>query len=221
MKVSQALKARKSVRAFTNQAVSDALIHHILDHARCAPSGVNTQPWKVAVLRGSTKAQLCNALEHAFRSKQASQKDYQYYPQEWIEPYRSRRKACGLALYSSLGIQKEDKQRRDDQWAANYRAFDAPVVLMFLLDEIMEMGSYLDYGMFLQSVMLAATEKGLATCPQAALAEYPDIVRHVLGYDASTKVICGIALGYEDVSAKVNHYRTERETVESFTQFYE
>lgn len=220
MKVEEALKIRKSVRAFTDKAVTEEQVRQILNAARCAPSGVNTQPWQVAVLSGEAKQQLQTRIELAFRGGEKSSMEYQYYPSEWREPYTSRRKECGLLLYSAVGIAKEDKQRRLDQWAANYRAFDAPVMLLFLMDADMETGSYMDYGMFIQSVMLTASSMGLATCPQAALAEYPDIVRKQLGYDDSVTLVCGMSLGYEDVAAAVNSYRTPRLEVDSFTRFF-
>jgi nitroreductase len=220
MNVADALKARKSVRAFTSQSVSDELVNELLSVARCAPSGVNSQPWQVAVLRGETKLRVAAAIETAYRNGQPSNQEYHYYPSEWCEPYLQRRKDCGLQLYSALGIKKDDKPRRQDQWAANYRAFDAPVMLLFFIDDVLEKGSYLDYGMFIQSVMLAAMEMGLATCPQAALAEYPDIVKQALGYDKSQLLICGMALGYEDVTAPVNQYRTPRAAVAEFTRFF-
>ncbi|MGH1485998.1 MAG: nitroreductase [Cellvibrionaceae bacterium] len=220
MDVSTALKQRKSVRAFTSQNVSDEQIQRILDVARCAPSGVNTQPWQVAVVRGQAKQDLQTRIEAAFTAGEPSAQEYNYYPSEWKEPFIGRRKECGLMLYSVLGIQKEDTERRKVQWAANYRAFDAPVMLLFFIDATLNEGSYLDYGMFLQSVMLAAVEQGLATCPQAALAEYPQIVREALGYDQSSTVLCGMALGYEDKGAAVNSYRTPREDVDRFTRFF-
>ena len=135
--------------------------------------------------------------------------------------YKDRRKACGLQMYSTLDIKREDKQRQLDQWAANFRSFDAPVMLLFFMDPIMETGSYVDYGMFLQSVMLAAVEEGLASCPQAALGEYPKIVKQTLDYPEDSILICGMALGYEDTEALVNSYRTPREEVASFTRFFD
>ncbi|MFT7224387.1 MAG: nitroreductase [Cellvibrionaceae bacterium] len=220
MNAIDALRVRKSVRAFTKRAVSDEQLRQMLDASSHAPSGVNTQPWQVAVLRNKTKDRLCSQIEGAFREGKKSNKDYEYYPTEWREPYLSRRKACGLALYSALNISKEDVQRRQDQWAANYRAFDAPVMLLFFIDRTMGRGSYLDYGMFLQALMLAAVDLGLSTCSQAALAEYPDIVREALDYDESMLLLCGMAVGYEDTSAPVNNYRTEREPLENFTRFF-
>ncbi|KPJ91698.1 MAG: nitroreductase, partial [Gammaproteobacteria bacterium SG8_11] len=195
MDVKEALAKRKSTRAFLDKPVRREIIEKILDAARHAPSGVNTQPWQVAVVVGEKKHKLQQQLENAFRSGMEKQLDYQYYPTAWKEPYKSRRKACGLQLYSALSISREDKQRQLDQWAANYRAFDAPVALFFFMDAGMQTGSFLDNGMFLQSFMLAAVEEGLAVCPQAALAEYPKIVKEFLGYPKDCILICGMALG--------------------------
>jgi nitroreductase len=221
MKVSSALEARKSVRAFTSQPVEQALIRELLRLAGHAPSGVNTQPWEVAVITGESKVYLQQAIEGEARKGTPNSLDYKYYPDTWIEPFKTRRKACGLAMFSTLGITREHKERQLEQWMANYRAFDAPVMLLFFVDEILETGSYIDYGMFLQSIMLTALELGLTTCPQAALAEYPNIVREQLHYPASKKLICGMALGYEDKDALVNSYRTDRLPVEDYTQFFD
>ncbi len=220
MKVSQALEQRKSVRAFLDKDVDEALIRKILTAAGHAPSGVNSQPWQVAVVTGEKKQGLQSKIEAAFRGGQKGKMDYSYYPNEWISPYKDRRKACGLQMYSTLGITREDKDRQMDQWAANYRAFDAPTMMFFFMEDIMEAGSYMDFGMFLQSIMLSAVEEGLATCPQAALGEYPDLVRKELGYADNAIVMCGMAIGYEDESALVNSYRTPREDINVFTKFY-
>ena len=221
MNVSEALNTRKSTRAFLPKPVDKAIIDRILSAARHAPSGTNTQPWQVAVVTGDTKQQLCQELETAFRNQVDRKMDYHYYPEDWMDPYKSRRKACGLQMYSTLKITREDKQRQLDQWAANYRAFDAPVMLLFFMDGIMQTGSFLDYGLFLQSVMLMAVEEGLATCPQAALGEYPAIVKAKLGYPDDSILMCGMALGYEDKKALVNSYRTPREEVETFTRYFD
>ncbi len=221
MEVSQALRQRKSTRAFLEREVEEEQIEAILEVARCAPSGVNTQPWQVAVVKGESKARLTEAMEQAFRSGVKGEMDYRYYPLQWHNPYRERRKQCGLQLYQALEIGREDVERRQDQWAANYRAFDAPVILFFFLDGALETGSFLDYGMFIQSVMLAAVEAGLATCPQAALAEYPQIVKQQLGYPPESILLVGMAVGYEDTTAAINCYRTQREPVKSFTSIFQ
>ena len=221
MKVEDALKRRKSVRAFLDKAVEPEKVTVILDAARHAPSGVNTQPWQVAVVSGKAKTTLQEKIETTFRGGDKGKAEYSYYPTEWKEPFTSRRKECGLLMYKTLGIERSDRERQMDQWAANYRAFDAPVMMLFFIDSAMQAGSYLDYGMFLQSVMLAAVEQGLATCPQASIADYPEIIKAELGYGDDTTLLCGIALGYEDKDALVNSYRTSRETVESFTRYFD
>ncbi len=220
MKVKDALQQRKSVRAYLDKPVADEKIHAILDAARHSPSGVNTQPWQVAVVRGDTKQALQQKIEAEFRSGNKGKADYPYYPKEWAEPFTSRRRECGLLMYKTLEIRREDKQRQLDQWAANYRAFDAPVMLLFFMDGRMQTGSFLDYGMFLQSIMLEAVEQGLATCPQASIVDYPEIIKETLGYPKDSICVAGMALGYEDKEALVNSYRTPREEVESFTRFF-
>jgi len=170
-------------------------------------------------LSGQSKKDLEQKMESEFRAGNKGVMDYQYYPEQWEAEYKERRKACGLLMYSTLQIKREDKQRQLDQWAANYRAFDAPIMLLFFIDKIMEKGSYVDYGMFLQSIMLSAVEHGLATCPQAALAEYPEIVKKELGYEDQV-LICGMALGYEDTTKDVNNYRTGREDLDKLVRYF-
>ena len=221
MDVKTALETRKSVRAFLDKAVPTEIINTVLEQAKNAPSGVNTQPWKVAVITGKTKQTLQDKMEQTFRSGTKGEMDYQYYPLDWQGVYKDRRKACGLLMYSTLEIAREDRERQMDQWAANYRAFDAPVMLLFFMDKVMQTGSYLDYGMFLQSVMLSATEHGLGTCPQAALAEYPQIAREVLGYDDDQVLLCGMAMGYEDTEHLINSYRTDREALDNLVRYFD
>jgi nitroreductase len=221
MNIIDALTQRKSVRAFLDKPIHREKIIRILQAARHAPSGTNAQPWQVAVVTGQKKDELTQAMEAAFRRDGISPMDYTYYPLKWKEPYKKRRVSCGAQLYSALNIERRDRARRIEQWVANYRAFEAPAILFFFLDSIMKKGSFLDYGMFIQSVMLAALEEELATCPQAALGQYPTLIKDALGYSRETILICGMALGYEDKDAPVNNYRTPREEVETFTQFFE
>ncbi len=221
MDVRDALLARRSVRAFTDRPVPRETIESLLDLARHAPSGANSQPWHVAVVSGATKQRLQQRMEARFRAGERGQMDYAYYPERWFSPYLERRRACGLQLYSALGIGREDRQRQADQWAANYRAFDAPVALYFFLEKGMATGAFIDSGMFMQSLMLAAVEMGLATCPQAALGEYPDLVKAELGYPGDWILLCGMALGYADEDAAINGYRTPREPVSAFTRFFD
>ncbi len=220
MSVKTALERRRSVRAFIDREVKRETIERILSLARLAPSGGNTQPWQVAVVAGERKRRLQQEIEAAFLKGEPAKMDIQYYPKIWQSPYQERRRECALQLYQALDIRREDRKRRKAQWLANYRAFDAPVMLLFFVDAVMDTGAYLDYGMFIQSVMLMAVEEGLGTCPQASLGEYPSIVKRSLGYPEESVLICGMALGYEDPAAPINHYRTPRVASSEFTRFY-
>ena len=221
MQVSDALMKRKSVRAFLDKPVAFEDIKKILTFARQAPSGTNTQPWKVAVVSGQSKQQLDALLLNAFKSGCAKNLDYNYYPTEFPAEFQKRRLACGLQMFQALNITRTDKERRMEQWALNYSAFGAPAALYFFTDKSVEKGSFMDCGMFLQSVMLMAVELGLASCAQAALAEYPQIVREYLGYTTNDILLCGMALGYEDCDSPINSYRTTREEIEVFSRFFD
>ncbi len=221
MNTIDALKTRKSTRAYLDTPVPREKIEAVLSAARHAPSGTNAQPWQVAVVSGRQKDELSREMENLFRSGEMGEMDYQYYPLKWPEPFKSRRLACGRQLYSTLNIERKDKEKRYEQWVANYHGFGAPVLLFFFLDPVMQTGSFLDYGMFLQSIMLAAVEEGLATCSQAALGQYPELIKERLGYPMDHILICGMALGYEDKNAPVNNYRTPREELSVFTRFFD
>jgi len=219
MNVAQALEQRKSTRAFLDKPVSKAQVTRILQAARHAPSGTNTQPWQVAVISGKVKKQLDDKLKQAFLENGEQAMDYDYYPDQWVEPYKGRRRHTGKLLYSTLEIERGDSEKQQQQWLKNYEAFGAPVVLFFFLDKVMKTGSFMDYGMFLQSVMLMAESEGLATCPQAALGQGSHIVKQALNYPEESYLLCGLALGYEDKEHIVNSYRTPRLEVDEFARF--
>ncbi|HEY0722030.1 MAG TPA: nitroreductase [Gammaproteobacteria bacterium] len=221
MDILDAMRSRHSTRAFLDKAVDHATLTAILDAARWAPSGVNTQPWQVAVVQGATKQRLTDAILAARHSGAAEAPDYHYYPSDWFEPYKERRKRSGLALYQALNIGRDDAEQRKEQWENNYRFFGAPVGILFFVDQRMNQGSWLDLGMFVQNVMLAARAYGLESCPQASLADYPAIIRRTLQIEEQWLVACALSLGYEDKQHPVNQYRTEREPVDAFTHWYE
>ena len=221
MNVLEALRSRKSTRAYLDTVVPRTTVAAILDAARWAPSGVNIQPWQVAVVTGATKQLITDAMLAARRDGEPERPDYAYYPAQWTEPYKDRRKACGLALYAALKIGKNDADARMRAWNSNYHFFGAPVGLLFFVDRSLSQGAWDDMGMFIQSVMLAARGHGLDTCPQASMAEYPDVVRGILKVPDSRALVCGMALGYADNTAPVNRYRTGREAVDTFTTWYE
>jgi nitroreductase len=221
MDVLEAMRSRKSTRAYLDTPVARETVEAVLDAARWAPSGVNIQPWRVAVVTGSTKERISTDLFAARESRQPEKPDYAYYPAQWEEPYKSRRKASGLALYAALKISKDDTFARLKAWNNNSRFFGAPVGLLFFVDRALSQGAWVDMGMFIENVMLAARAHGLDTCPQASMAEYPEIVRRILNVPESHALICGMALGYADTSAAANSYRTEREPVSAFTTWYD
>ncbi len=219
--VLEAVQGRFSTRAFLEKSVPREIIEKVLEGASWSPSGANLQPWQVVVLTGSSKRALSDAILEAYDDGVEPKPEHPYYPQQWFEPYKTRRFETGMALYNALGIERKDKKRREQQWKANYRFFDAPVGLLFLVDRRLGKACWVDMGMFIQSLMLVAREYQLATCPQAALGDYPDIIRKELNLDESLTIICGMAIGYADEQHPVNNYRTERESVASFTRWFE
>jgi nitroreductase len=224
--VQDAINTRMSARAFTQQPVTREQIAELLALASRAPSGTNTQPWKVYVLQGETRNALvekvCAAHDEvrAHPEKAADYREpYDYYPEKWVSPFIDRRRENGWSLYGLLGITKGDKDKMHAQHQRNYRFFDAPVGLMFTLDKVMGRGSLVDYGMFLQTIMLAARGMGLHTCPQAAWNGFGSIILPHIGAGDNEMLVCGMALGYADDSDIVNTFRTPRETVASFTRW--
>ena len=222
--VDEVIRSRRSVRGFLPTPVSQETILEILDVATRAPSGTNTQPWKVTVVTGARKEALsreliATALDPARDTEH--EQEYSYYPDKWVHPYLDRRRKVGYDLYGLLGIAKGDREGMQRQFARNYDFFGAPVGLLFTIDRIMGQGSWLDYGMFLQNVMLAARARGLDTCPQAAFTKYHRIVTRHLEIPEGEMLLCGMALGYEDPDQIENTLSTERESASSFTRFLE
>lgn len=220
--VDDAIVSRRSTRAFLDRPVPREVVEDILDVARRAPSGTNTQPWKVVVLAGEARQRLSRSILEAFDDPARSAQhvpEYQYYPQRWASPYLERRRKVGWDLYGLLGIGRDEKARMHAQHGRNFAFFDAPVGMIFTIDRSLERGSWLDYGMFLQNVMLAARARGLDTCPQAAFVPYHRIIADVLKLPDGDMVVCGMALGYADPAAAENRLRTVREPVVGFARF--
>ncbi|MCB1549544.1 MAG: nitroreductase [Hyphomicrobiaceae bacterium] len=216
MTVEQAISGRWSARAFLPTPVPRETIARILLTAGHAPSGSNIQPWKVWVLMDEVKTALSNELLALFHETGEGKREYDYYPKVWREPYLKRRRACGWGLYSTLGISRDDKAGMKAQRAQNYAMFGAPACFIFTIDRDMELGSWLDYGMFLQSIMIAAREHGLETCSQAALANYSAVLHRRLRIPEEQMVVCGMAIGFADTNAKVNTFRTGRMALDEF-----
>ncbi len=222
--VDAAITSRKSVRAFLPTPVPRGTIEDMLRVASRAPSGTNTQPWKVYVLTGTSKSELSSKILAAYDDPEEAathKEEYAYYPTEWRAPFIDRRRKIGWDLYGLLKIGKTDKARMHDQHGRNYSFFDAPVGLMFTIDRVMQQGSWLDYGMFLQSLMVAARARGLDTCPQAAFTQFHRIIMEHIGAPPNEMLVCGMSLGVADTAAPENALVTEREPVAGFACFLE
>ncbi len=213
-----AIAGRRAVRAFLPDMVSEETVRAILDLAARAPSGTNIQPWHVDAVAGAAKDKLSRAVLDA-RERGETDAEYDYYPKQWREPYLARRRKVGYDLYGLLGIAKGDKGRMHAQFSRNYTFFGAPVGLFFTLDRDLELGSWMDMGMFLQNIMVASRARGLDTCPQAAWVHYHKVIREELGFDQSESLVCGMSLGYADHTAPENALVTEREPATSFARF--
>ena len=222
--VDAAITSRRSIRAFLPTPVPRAEVEQILAVAARAPSGTNTQPWRVHVLSGQARERLSARIRAAYDDpgqRAQHSEEYAYYPTEWRAPYIDRRRKVGWDLYGLLGIGKADKERMHAQHRRNYEFFGAPIGLIFTIDRVMRQGSWLDYGMFLQNVMVAARARGLDTCPQAAFTQFHRVIAEELGLPDNEMVVCGMALGHADPKAVENTLVTEREPVAGFARFLE
>jgi len=220
--VDAAIKSRRSIRAYLPTPVAREDVEAILEVAARAPSGTNTQPWKVHVLTGAAKERLSDRILAAYADPAQSREhveEYAYYPREWVSPFIDRRRKVGWDLYALLGLTRDNKAGMAAQHSRNYRFFDAPVGMIFTIDRVMEQGSWLDYGMFLQNIMVAARGRGLDTCPQAAFTQFHRIIADELGLSENEMVVCGMALGVADPDRVENTLVTEREPLSSFARF--
>lgn len=220
--VDAAITSRRSIRAFLPTPVAREDIEAILEVASRAPSGTNTQPWKVHVLTGAAKERLSAEVLKAYNDPALARQHteaYSYYPRQWVSPYIERRRKVGWDLYGLLGLTRDDKAGMHAQHGRNYRFFDAPVGMIFTIDRILERGSWLDYGMFLQNVMVAARARGLHTCPQAAFTPFHRIIADVLQLSPDEMMVCGMSLGFADPEKSENTLITERVPVSAFARF--
>ena len=215
-----AARSRRSIRAYKPDPVPLQLLRDIVELGRHAPSGSNIQPWRVHVLTGATLKRVGSAIQSAFLSDEPGhQRDYDYYTDPVFEPYLKRRRECGWGLYGTLGIGRGEHEKSKAYRASNYTFFGAPAGLVFTIERKLEKGSWLDYGMFLQTLMLAARAKGLHTCAEASIASYPDVVRRELSLSNDWVVICGMAMGYADNAAVVNTFQPARITLDEYATF--
>ncbi len=215
-----AILTRRSIRGFLPTAVGRDDVEHILDVAARAPSGTNMQPWRLIALAGDPLDAFRDGLAATYLAGDETDKiEHIYYPQPLFEPYISRRRKIGWDLYGLLGIARGETGKMKAQVANNLRFFGAPVGLICLIDRRMKIGSWIDYGMFLQNIALAARARGLDTCPMAVFAEFPHIIRRLLGISEDDVIVCGMAIGHDDKAAAANAIVTERVPAAGFTRF--
>ena len=219
--VDEAIRSRQSVRAFLPNPVEKRTVEELLRLASRSASGSNIQPWRVRVIAGDVKTRLTQAIFDAVARDGFApyQREWNYYPVRWREPFLGRRRKIGWDMYSLLGVAKGDFEGTQQARMRNYEFFGAPVGMMFTLDEDLEIGSWLDLGIFLGSIMIAARGHGLHTCPQAAFADFHSVIRPVLNIPENEIIVCGMALGHIDPDAPVNGLKTERADLDAFATF--
>jgi nitroreductase len=211
--VGEAIRSRQSVRAFLPTPVGRTTVEELLRLASRSASGSNIQPWRVRVIAGDVKARLTQAIFDAVA------REWNYYPVRWREPFLGRRRKIGWDMYNLLGVAKGDFEGTQLARMRNYEFFGAPIGMIFTLDEDLEIGSWLDLGIFLGSVMIAARGHGLHTCPQAAFADFHSIIRPLLNIPENEIIVCAMALGHIDPEAPVNGLKTERADLDAFATF--
>lgn len=224
MRVSDAVSARRSTRAFTNQPVAIELVRELLQQAKRAPSGGNLQPWRLYVLNGTSREALIGAVREKIAAEPemvvtGETAEYKIYPPDLPEPYNSRRRRVGSQLYEAIGVGRGDRAGRLRQVARNYEFFGAPVGIIVTIERFMQPGQFVDLGLFLQSFALLAVEQGLATCMQESWASWHATIRSVVGVSDNELVFCGVSLGYPDPEHPINAWKTERAELEEFAQF--
>lgn len=213
------MRRRRSIRAYLHQPVARALIEDICRLARLAPSGANLQPGRFHVLTDAPLRDLVADLDAAIAEGLPEAQEYSYFPDPLPVALKARRQAAGYALYRALGIERRDVEGRRRQFQRNYAFFDAPVGIVVTIDRTMGKGCFMDLGMSLMALLLAAEDRGLGATGIGALANYGPEVHRILGLPAEEMVVCGVALGWPDREAPENSVRTDREDLPVFTSF--
>ena len=222
MNVKEAFVSRRSVRRFLPDNVSKEKIENILEGAAFTPSGHNIQPWHVYVIQGKKKLSMTNSIIEAIKDGSANEmkNEFDYYPTEWFEPFVSRRRAVGFELYNLLGIGRDDFEARDKQMQENFHFFGAPVGMFITMDRRLATGTFMDLGMFIQSILVGARGEGLHSCGQVAFTKFHTLIAEQLKFKENEMLVCGVSIGYEDTSAPENALRVEKLQYSDFTTFY-
>ena len=221
MNVKEAFISRRSVRRFLPDPIPKDKIKNILECSAFAPSGHNIQPWHVYVVEGEKKQAITNSILESIENGSAKnfKQEFDYYPTEWYEPYISRRRAVGFELYKLLGIAKDDYEARNKQMQENFHFFGAPVGMFITMDRRLAEGTFIDLGMFIQSILVGARGEGLHTCGQVAFTKFHTILSKELEFDENEMLVCGVSMGYEDESAPENKLRVEKLKHDQFSTF--
>ena len=221
MDVYNSLISRRSVRRFLSKEVDQSKIKKILEGAAFAPSGHNIQPWHVYVVTGDKKKKITDEIINSIENGEAKnfKQEFDYYPTEWYEPYISRRRAVGFELYKLLGISKDDYDARNKQMQENFHFFGAPVGMFITMDRRLAEGTFIDLGMFIQSILVGARGEGLHTCGQVAFTKFHTILSKELEFDENEMLVCGVSMGYEDEDAPENKLRVEKLKHDQFSTF--
>jgi nitroreductase len=221
MNVKEAFISRRSVRRFLPDLVSKDKIKNVLECAAFAPSGHNIQPWHVYVVQGKKKEEITNSILASIKDGTAKnfKQEFDYYPTEWFEPFISRRRAVGFELYKLLNISKDDHEARDKQMQENFHFFGAPIGMFVTMDRRLATGTFMDVGMFIQSILVGARGEGLHSCGQVAFTKFHTLIADHLGFKENEMLVCGISIGYEDTKAPENDLRVEKLKCEDFTTF--
>ena len=221
MNVKEAFVSRRSVRRFLPDSISKEKIENILEGAAFAPSGHNIQPWHVYVVQGQKKLSITQSIIDAIKdgSSKNMKTEFDYYPTEWFEPFVSRRRAVGFELYKLLEIGRDDFEARDKQMQENFHFFGAPVGMFITMDKRLATGTFMDVGMFIQSILVGARGEGLHSCGQVAFTKFHTLIAEQLEFKENEMLVCGVSIGYEDTSAAENALRVEKLQYSDFTTF--
>jgi nitroreductase len=221
METHEALISRRSIRRFLPANVAKEKIEKILAGAAFAPSGHNIQPWHVYVVEGEKKEKITNTIIESIKSGEVKnfKQEFDYYPTEWFEPYISRRRAVGFELYKLLNISRDDYEARDKQMQENFYFFGAPVGMFITMDRRLAEGTFIDLGMFIQSILVGARGEGLHTCGQVAFTRFHTLISRELNFHENEMLVCAVSIGYEDTSAPENQLRVDKLPFEKFTTF--
>lgn len=221
MDIFKILKQRYTCRGYLDKKIPKQDLQKILTYALKSPSGVNSQPVYIACVSREIQSKISQKIINKLNEGIKEQMDYQYYPKTWIEPYASRRFEVGMGLYTHLGIQRNDKQKRKEQWEKNYKAFNASNIMYVFIDKRMMSGFMIDAGIFIANIVSCATALGINTSILGALAEYPNVVKNELKISDDKALLCGIALGYADSDDIANTFRTNRANINDICDFFE